>query len=187
MKGIYLGCGKAAHYNYDLIYQDIDGKRDIGGDMLNIDLAAYDYVIATPPCNYWSRCNYRRDKSQYALNTKHLLIDIIEKLINCGKPFIIENVRNDNLFKEYGLLQKNCLTVIIGRHRYWTNVLFFNKDIEQRQDFRYGGKVIKYDDMSDKYHQGGYNVHNVVEKFLETIHSCEYLYLEKRINCENYR
>lgn len=182
MKGIYLGCGKAAHNGYDIVYQDIDGKRDIGGDMLDIDLSPYDFIIATPPCNYWSRCNYRRDKSSYALQTKHLLIDLLEKLINCGKPFLVENVRNDNLFGQYGLLEKNCLTVVIGRHRYWTNVLFYNRDIEQRQDFKYGGYVIRYDDMDNKYHQGGYNVHNVVAAFLECLCNESYLILEKRFN-----
>ena len=93
MKGIYLASFKALHENHNIIYQDINGERDIGGDMMNVDLTPYDYIIATPPCNWWSRANYRRDSSQYALETKHLLIDILDKLVKLGKPFIVENVK----------------------------------------------------------------------------------------------
>jgi len=52
MKGIYLCAFKALHPNVDLIYQDKFEKRDLMGDCLEIDLTAYDYIIATPPCNY---------------------------------------------------------------------------------------------------------------------------------------
>lgn len=31
MKVIYLGAYKAQHTNFDVIYQDINGKRDRGG------------------------------------------------------------------------------------------------------------------------------------------------------------
>ena len=55
-KGIYLGACRAYHPGYDITYQDIDGKRDLGGDMLDVDLNQYDYIIATPPCNWWSMC-----------------------------------------------------------------------------------------------------------------------------------
>ena len=42
--------------------------------------------------------------------------------------------------------------------------------IQQRQDFKKHGYVIKYEDMKDKDHQGGYNVHTVIEEFLKEIH-----------------
>ena len=103
MKGIYLASYKALHPNHDIVYQDINGKRDIGGDMLEVDLTSYDYIIATPPCNWWSRANYRRDRSEYALKTKHLLPSILEKLCNQDKPFIVENVKNKLRFTEHGL------------------------------------------------------------------------------------
>ena len=63
MKGVYLGAYQAYHPSHDLTYQDINGERDIDGDMLDCDLTPYDYVIATPPCNYWSKANYRRNES----------------------------------------------------------------------------------------------------------------------------
>ena len=91
--GIYLAAFKAMHPKYAIVYQDINGKRDIGGDMMNVDLTPYDFIIATPPCNWWSRANYRRDRSPYALQTKHLLPDIIKKLCEQDKPFIVENVK----------------------------------------------------------------------------------------------
>lgn len=169
MKGIYLGAGKAYHPNYDIVYQDINGKRDIGGDMLEVDLSSYDYIIATPPCNFWSRARGKRC-SQYSLDTKHLLPDIINKLIKLGKPFIVENVKNDKRMYENNILPRfDCYIYYINRHIYFTNVKLDINNIEQRQDFKYGGKVIKYDDMNNQYHQGGYNVYNVIERFLETI------------------
>ena len=107
MKGIYLASFKAIHENHDIVYQDINGKRDISGDMMNVDLTPYDYIIATPPCNWWSRANYRRDSSQYALETKHLLIDILDKLIKLGKPFIVENVKKQQtIYKVWIILQR---------------------------------------------------------------------------------
>lgn len=97
MKGIYLASCKARHNNYDIIYQDIEKDKyhcDLGGDMLDIDLSKYDYIIATPPCNWWSKANPYYKKSAYSLQTKHLLPDTIIKLGKQSKPFIIENVIN---------------------------------------------------------------------------------------------
>ena len=45
MFGIYLAAFKAYHPNHKIVYQDINGKRDIGGDMMEVDLADYDYII----------------------------------------------------------------------------------------------------------------------------------------------
>ena len=141
--------------------------------MLEVDLSNYDYVIATPPCNYWSYARGNRC-SQYAKDTMHLLPSILDKLIKLNKPFIVENVRNAPRFKEHGLLpREDCYTYIIGRHTYWSNVLFDADKIDQRQDFVFHGYTIQYDDMENKSHQGGYNVFNVIERFLYTIHENE--------------
>ena len=131
MRGIYLAAFKALHEEHDIVYQDINGKRDIAGDMMNVDLTPYDYIIATPPCNYYSRANYRRETSEYAQKTKHLLPGILKKLIALGKPFIVENVRNKRIFTELGLLNLPCHIYLIGRHTYWSNILFPYEDIEQ--------------------------------------------------------
>ena len=169
MRGIYLAAFKANHPNHDLVYQDIDGKRDIGGDMMEVDLAEYDYIIATPPCNYYSRANYRRETSAYAQATKHLLPSILNKLIALGKPFIVENVKNKRIFKEIGLLDLPCYIYLIGRHTYWSNVKFKYDDIEQHYDFRQGGYLIRdCQNYSRGKRQGGENVHVVIERFIQT-------------------
>lgn len=171
MRGIYLAAFKANHPGHDIVYQDINGQRDIGGDMMDIKLDEYDFIIATPPCNFWSRANYRRYVSEYALTTMHLLPLILKKLCSQSKPFIVENVRNDRLFKEFKLYEKNCHVYKIGRHTYWTNVEFNVDGIEQRQDFKYGGYFIKDDiqNQSPNNKQGGQNVHIVIERWLEEI------------------
>ena len=79
MKVLYLAAFKANHPNWNITYQDINGNRDIDGDMMDVDLNPYDVIIATPPCNYYSRANYRRETSDYSQATKHLLPSILKK------------------------------------------------------------------------------------------------------------
>lgn len=177
MKVIYLGAYEAYHPNFDVVYQDINGKRDMGGDMLQVDLKPYDVIIATPPCNYWSIARGNRC-SQYSMDTKHLLPEIIKIVAKQNKPFVVENVINKKRFREEGVfdlvLENGCYIYFIGRHTYFTNIFLADEEIEflesqNRQDFKYGGKVIKYPDMKDKKHQGGYNVHLVIDYFLNKV------------------
>lgn len=158
MKIIYLASYLANHPNYDIDYQDINGKRDIGGDMMDVDLDPYDIIIATPPCNYWSRANYRRETSNYSQITKYLLPATILRLKTLGKPFIIENVINNQLMKQYGLMNCGLFIYEHGRHTYWTNVPFNPTMIYQKAD------NINY--IASKDRQGGDNVHNVIEYWL---------------------
>ena len=160
--GIYLGACRAYHPNHPITYQDINGKRDIAGDMLDINLEEYDYIIATPPCNWWSKANPYYWRSEYALKTRHLLPLILIKLAKSTKPFIVECVKNLKRYRENHIF-KICEMYdihyqIIGRHIYFSNK---NYDLtcEQIQDFRYGGRRIN----KDKYNQGGTNVHNCIE------------------------
>lgn len=163
MKIIYLAAYKAEHPNWNIIYQDINGKRDIGGDMMDVDLDPYDIIIATPPCNYWSIANYRRETSNYSQITKYLLPGAILRLKTLGKPFIIENVRNYELMSKYGLMNCGLFIYEHGRHTYWTNVPFNPTMIYQKAD------NIKY--IASKDRQGGDNVHRVIEYWLEVVHA----------------
>lgn len=177
MRIIYLASYKALHSGYDITYQDINGKRDIGGDMMNVDLTPYDVIIATPPCNYWSRANQQRETSEYAQKTKHLLPGILYKLCNQDKPFIVENVRNYNLMNNNGLFNHKCFVYEIGRHTYWTNVAFNPYGIKQLDDLKKvqtkGGKRPGHWTISAqrKNRQGGENVYNVIEYWLNILHS----------------
>lgn len=162
MNGIYLGAYKAFHPNYNITYQDINGCRDLDGDMMDIDLSPYDFVIATPPCNYYSRANYRRNSSQYSIKTAHLLPDILHKLINLDKPFIVENVRSSRLFKELGLFElPNTFVIFHCRHTYWTNIAF---------NYLVKNECIHIDQLNKTQRQGGNEVHNVIESWLYNLH-----------------
>lgn len=167
MIGIYLAAGKAVHNKYNIIYQDINGLRDIGGDMMNINIYDYDYVIAKPPCNYYSRANYRRNISVYSLSTKHLLPEILKKLDFYNKPYIVENVRNYNLMKENKCFDNNSFVYEIGRHTFWTNILLPNMICKDR--YSIGNKNLQY--YSSKDRQADKQVFNVIETFLEVIHN----------------
>ena len=173
MKGIYLASCKARHKKYNLIYNDIDPKYkpDIVGDMLQVDLTSYDYIIASPPCNWWSKANPYYKTSKYALETKHLLPDTIIKLSESGKPFIIENVKNIKRMAENGIFdlinRYGLFYQFVGRHIYIYNGLLIDLNCEQIQDFIYGGKRVN----KDGYNQGGTNVYNVIEIWLKQINS----------------
>lgn len=193
MKIIYLAAHIANHPNYDIDYQDITGKRDIDGDMMEVNLDPYDVIIATPPCNYRSRANYRRETSEYSQKTKYLLPGILLKLQNQNKPYIVENVRNSKLFKEYGLYNGKSFIYEIGRHTYWTNIPFNMSNINQISDFyatnkripgKYGwfltpdGREVRSPGqniqiLSRKNRQGGKNVHEVIEYWLGVIKEYE--------------
>lgn len=166
-KVIYLASGRAQLKYPNVVYNDIKEKRDIVGDMLSVDLTPYDILIATPPCNYYSRANKSRETSLYAQRTKHLLPTIIKKFIQTGKPFIVENVRNSPLFKANGLYDFNCFVYFHGRHTYWTNIMFSPDFIPQEFDFKqipgYGCVRLK------NYVQGGKNVNDVLDYFLEVV------------------
>lgn len=171
MRGVYLAACRAKHDGYDIDYNDVDAKYkpDILGDMLGVDLTPYDYVIASPPCNWWSKANPYYKTSEYALKTKHLLPDTIEKLAKSDKFFIIENVKNIKRMSENGifdLISKYGLFYqFVGRHIYIYNGLLIDLNCEQIQDFVYGGKRVN----KDGYNQGGTNVHNVIEIWLRAI------------------
>ena len=172
MRGVYLGACRAYHPNYDMDYNDIVPGYHINlvCDMMNIDLNCYDYIVASPPCNYYSRANYRRLTSEYSQLTKHLLPDILLKCIRSDKPFIVENVRNYNLFVKEGIIDictKNGICVYeYGRHTYFTNIMFNPTNIEQIKD------NIQYISNCNKtYREGGINVHNVIEYWLKIINS----------------
>ena len=123
----------------------------------------YDYIIATPPCNYWSKANYRRNTSFYALSTMHLLPCLLIRLRNIGKPFIIENVKNDPMFKKYGIYEnaKGLNIYRFGRHTYFTNIKLDLSEVSQIND--------SIQNISHGRREGGENVKRVIDKFIETI------------------
>lgn len=170
MKGIYLFANRARHPNHDIVYNDVEEKYkcDITANAFDVQLDEYDFIIATPPCNWWSKANYRRNSSPYALATKQLLPESIEKLAKQNKPFIIENVKNKSRMETEGifdLIKKYKLYCQhVGRHIYISNI-WCELECPQVQDFKRRGILIN----KDGYRQGGTNVHRVIEKWINYI------------------
>ncbi len=162
-KVIYLASGRAKLKYDNVVYNDMYEAADLKCDMLQVDLNKYDLILASPPCNFYSRARGGNKPSVYSLNTKHLLPTIIKKCIKLNKPFIIENVRNKPLFKKLGLFNFPCFIYFHGRHTYWTNVMINFSNIPQSFDFSYGGVKLK------TYIQGGENVNNVFDYFIEYV------------------
>lgn len=161
MKGIYLCAREHRLPGYHIVYNDIDisFKPDLCCSCDEIDLSLYDFIIATPPCNYWSRANYRRNSSNYSLLTKNLLPYCINACIKTGKPFIVENVLNKKLIKPF---QYECFYYEYGQHCYFSNILLpsIPKDLFVKQN-KAGVCRNKRDN--------NYNVDLVIKVFLQVI------------------
>jgi site-specific DNA-cytosine methylase len=160
---LYLAAGQALlNCNCNVVYQDKFIKRDLNGDMLDIDLNGYDLIIASPPCNYYSKANYRRNESIYSLETKNLLPDIIKKLELLNVPIIIENVINKSLMKNI-IHNTKLFYYEYGRHCYFTNRLFNFNGIPQVKDKLLALQSYK---KFGSTRQGGFNVNIVFEYFI---------------------
>lgn len=182
-KIIYLASFQAHHPDHDMLYQDINGERDIDGDMMDVDLTPYNIIIATPPCNYYSKLNRHRETAKYSQATKHLLPEIIKKLEKLDKPFIVENVRSHIINDLIRSMDFSGFIYQHGRHTYWTNIPFNPKGIVQQIDFK--ASISRKDYTKEEFkqlcnampiaknRQGGMNVHDVIEYWLEVVKSYE--------------
>lgn len=107
-------------------YNDIKAylkPLDFECDCLDVDIEEYDLLIATPPCNYWSKANYRRESSKVAQDTKHLLPVILHRFAASGKPYIVENVQNEPLMaREINDLYA-FYWFVANNHMFFTNAL----------------------------------------------------------------
>lgn len=84
-------------------------------------------------------------------------------------PFIVKNVRNDTLIPhDY---DDKLYVYKINNHTYWSNVLLKLDDLE----FQHTNKQ----NVCKQKRQGGYNVHIVIERFIETVESGCYVILTK--------
>ena len=163
MKGIYLCAKNHRIPGTNLDYNDIEQLPGITHccSCEDIDISKYDYIIATPPCNYYSRANYRRETSKVAQATKHLLPYCIEVCIKSGKPFIIENVCNSTLLPKTNLYEFD-----FGNHHFYTNV--FMLVIDRSYARKQNKQNLSYGNRDDNY-----NVHIIINQFLEIINAFE--------------
>lgn len=174
MLGLYL-CARAHRINnYQIKYNDIE--KYLGVDylcdcriLLNDQalLSGFDYFIATPPCNYYSRMNWRRDNSEYSLKTKDLLPLCLLKLAQTGKPFLVENVLNKTLILDNDEIMKiledySIYWFYFGQHIFFSNIFMFtfDKSFAKRQNKQY---------ITRSKRDNNYNVHIVIEEFLRIV------------------
>ena len=161
-KVLYLAAGEGVINvpGVQVTYNDIKVQRDLVCDMLDVDLTNYDILLASPPCNYYSRANYRRDTSVYSLATRYLLPCIIYKFSLSGKPFIVENVINKTLMKTIiQSLPNNVKYYEAGRHCYFTNYDFGIDELVIPKD-------VKISNVCSRKRQGAGGVNLVFEKFI---------------------
>ncbi len=169
MKIIYLASGYAKLQEPGVTYNDLIVPRENRQDMLEVDLNEYDILIATPPCNFYSYARGSKRPSEYALNTAHLLVDIIIKFYYTGKPFIVENVTNKT---SMGFIWAMCSDLGLyrfkhARHTYITNIKFDVSEVPKEFDFKKGGYFINT--FSDR--QGGNQVSAIIDCFIKAAKS----------------
>jgi len=168
-KIIYLAAGYAKLQEPGVVYNDLIIPRENRQDMLEVDLSQYDILIATPPCNFYSYARGAKKPSEYALSTAHLLLEIIIKFYETGKPFIVENVTNKNtldfiwaMSADLGLYRFKH-----ARHTYITNIKFDIDSVPKEFDFKTGGYFINT--FSDR--QGGNQVSAILDLFIKAAKS----------------
>lgn len=121
-----------------------------------IFLNQFDFYIFTPPCNYYSHANWRRETSLLALETKDILPLCLEFCVSQNKPFIVENVLNKTFFKD--LYPQYQFT--FGGHTFWSNVIK-DQDVKDLIPIRQNKQYI-----SRSKRDGNYNVDIVFKRFL---------------------
>jgi site-specific DNA-cytosine methylase len=162
-KILYLASGNATiNTKHKVIYNDYNIQRDIKDDMLNVHLNGYDMIIATPPCNYYSRANWKRERSEYALSTKHLLPSIIKRLEKLDIPILIENVRNPGLMKDI-INNTNLFYVPYGRHSYFVNRFVDFTNIPQKRISIYKFPYSKYGNGR----QGDSDINEIIDYYIK--------------------
>lgn len=161
MKGVYLCAREHRIKGYDIDYNDIIAYDGINllCSCEDVDLKKYDFIIATPPCNYYSRANYRRDISSIALATRHLLPYCLKAAMETRKPFLIENVVNASLLPQ----PSGCFAFVWGEHTFYTNVFF------ARPPRSFAVRQYKAD-LPWGHRDGNENVDIIIRCFLEAIH-----------------
>ncbi|WP_407463008.1 hypothetical protein [Methanobrevibacter sp.] len=106
MRGIYLAAFKAMHPNYDIVYQDINGKRDIGGDMMEVDLTPLEAFNELKEGHWFDFAD-----TYFSLNPKLKVdLDIIETALNSLE--ILKKYLEPKLFQ----FRKPYLGITIGKH-----------------------------------------------------------------------
>jgi hypothetical protein len=166
-KVIYLAAGYAKLQEPGITYNDLIIPRENRQDMLSVDLSDYGILIATPPCNFYSYARGSRRPSDYALNTAHLLLEVIIKFYLTSKPFIVENVTNKTTLN---FIWAMCADLGLyrfkhARHTYITNFKFDFSSVKEEFDFSKGGYFINK--WSDR--QGGNQVNAVFDLFIRAV------------------
>lgn len=169
IKTIYLASGYAKLKAENVTYNDLVVPRENRQHMLDVDLTQYDILIATPPCNFYSYARGASPPSKYALETAHLLLEIIIKFHETGKPFIVENVTNKTtldfiwaMSADLGLYRFKH-----ARHTYITNIMFDVRSVAEEFDFDSSQKLLN--PFNDR--QGGYQVSAVFDCFVKAAKS----------------
>lgn len=116
------GASKGLHdAGFDVTGVDIEPQsqypfRFFQANALTFDLTPFDFIWASPPCQFASTLTPKEHRSKH----ENLIPAIRERLIKTGVPFIIENVENARFHLRSPI--KLCGTMFgltVFRHRYF--------------------------------------------------------------------
>jgi len=125
-KGLDLCCcagGASVGYflaGFDMTGVDMDPQPDypfrfIQGDALTVDLADYDFIHASPPCQEHTRL---KGLAKGTPNQKDIIAPLRERLIAAGVPYIMENTPGAPL-RDYIKLRGDMFGLGVIRERWF--------------------------------------------------------------------
>lgn len=131
MKILDLFCGQGIVGRVLQEYGDLTGVDNVDfnkhypgkfilSDWDDVDLAPYDFIWASPPCQKHSKCTrpFRDAGQEYPCFLK----PVITKLENSGKPFVVENVPQAPFNRKTFMLCGQMFGLNLVRHRrFYTN------------------------------------------------------------------
>lgn len=142
--GIDIKHGKRYPFNY------------IRGDVMNLtvdDLAQYDVIHASPPCQTYSVTQHLRNAQGKTTSKLDLLQPVRDLLIASGKPYVIENVKGAPLLNPVQVCG-SAFNLKVRRHRLFeSNMPLKGTDCHHGQQ---GRPVGIYGSMRDEIPGGGH-------------------------------
>ena len=124
------------------------------------DLAGYDFIHASPPCQTFSVTQHLRNAQGKSTNKLDLLEPVRDLLIASGKPYVIENVKGAPLLNPVQLCG-SAFVLKVRRHRLFeSNVPLKGTDCHHKQQ---GKPVGIYGSMRDEIPGGGHTAKTMAQ------------------------
>ena len=128
-------------------------RADVRDVLINRDfLALFDVIVASPPCQTFSRTQHLRDAQGKGTSKVNMIPETRAALVRSGKTYVIENVPGAPLIDPL-LLCGSSFGLGVRRHRLFeSNAMLFGLPCDHKGQ---GRPIGVYGSMRDDIPQGG--------------------------------